>query len=514
MPPSINASAPSRTKAFICNVFWSFALQVATLAVGFLVPRAIIACYGSEVNGLVVSLTQFVTYISLVEAGISSAAIFALYKPLAENDLNRVSVIVSAARKFYYASGWIFVALIACLAFFYPLLVDSGEMNRYQVFVLVLSLGSMGFMDFFTLAKYRVLLTASQRNWVVQIGSIIYKILYAVIVIVLAYQKYPIELVYVAAIAPIVLRSVVLSIYTRSKFPSVSFNADARSYKLEQRWDAFVLQVLGVVQSGFPILVATFITEDLALVSVFSVYLLVATGLQNLYSVMTNGTQAAFGDVIARNDTQTLKKTYSEMGTLVGLVNSAASGTAIIMITPFVFLYTSDIADINYVMPVLGILMVANVFLYHLKTPEGLLVVAGGKYRESRPYVMIQTIVLIVGATVGGFLGGLEGIVIGSCLSNVYAALYLLFFVPARITKTKVRSTLRKFAVTIVAFAPSVLVASAQFVQIRSWGAWIGVCAIVAGASMAYSMGVFMLLERSSTRALIQRIFKAIKAKA
>ena len=229
---------------------------------------------------------------------------------------------------------------------------------------------------------------------------------------------------------------------------------------------------------------------------------------------MTNGTQAAFGDVIARNDTQTLKKTYSEMGTLVGLVNSAASGTAIIMITPFVFLYTSDIADINYVMPVLGILMVANVFLYHLKTPEGLLVVAGGKYRESRPYVMIQTIVLIVGATVGGFLGGLGGIVIGSCLSNVYAALYLLFFVPARITKTKVRSTLRKFAVTIVAFAPSVLVASTQFVQIRSWGAWIGVCAIVAGASMAYSMGVFMLLERSSTRALIQRIFKAIKAKA
>ena len=52
------------------NTFWSLLLQVVTLAVGFIVPQVIIKVYGSETNGLVSSLTQFVGYISLVEAGI------------------------------------------------------------------------------------------------------------------------------------------------------------------------------------------------------------------------------------------------------------------------------------------------------------------------------------------------------------------------------------------------------------------------------------------------------------
>ena len=132
----------SRSSSFASNTFWSLVLQAVTLIVGFLVPRSIIAFYGSEVNGLVTSLTQFVQYISLVEAGISAAAVYALYEPLAANDQDKIDVVVSAAKKFYYKSGWLFVALIAILAFAYPLVVDCGDMSSVQVAVLVASLGS------------------------------------------------------------------------------------------------------------------------------------------------------------------------------------------------------------------------------------------------------------------------------------------------------------------------------------------------------------------------------------
>ena len=70
----------SRSKSFFGNAFWSFALQMVNILVAFIVPRVVISCYGSDVNGLVTSLTQFVSYISLVEAGISGAAVFALYR--------------------------------------------------------------------------------------------------------------------------------------------------------------------------------------------------------------------------------------------------------------------------------------------------------------------------------------------------------------------------------------------------------------------------------------------------
>ena len=56
--------------------------------------------YGSEINGLVSSINQFIVYFNLVEAGLSGAAIYALYKPLAENNHKAINSIVSAARNF------------------------------------------------------------------------------------------------------------------------------------------------------------------------------------------------------------------------------------------------------------------------------------------------------------------------------------------------------------------------------------------------------------------------------
>ena len=71
---------------FAKNTFWNLVYQLTAVVAGFLVPRAIIGVYGSEVNGLVTSLTQFIGYFALVEAGISGAATFALYMPLAQGD--------------------------------------------------------------------------------------------------------------------------------------------------------------------------------------------------------------------------------------------------------------------------------------------------------------------------------------------------------------------------------------------------------------------------------------------
>ena len=276
------------------NTFWSLLLQVVTLAVGFVVPQVIIKVYGSETNGLVSSLTQFVSYISLVEAGISAAAVFALYDPISRGDAKGVSVVVSSAKRFYYKSGFLFTVAALALAVLYPPPHRPGGLSPSRVFVLVLSLCATGFLDFFTLAKYRVLLTADQKNWVIQIATIIYKILYAIVVVVVASLGVSVEIVYLAAIVPIVIRSVVLIVYTRRVFPEVDFCADSSGFNLPQRWDALYLQILGAIQNGAPIIIATFVTDSLSMVSVFSIYLLVANGVRNAVSSVTQGTQASF----------------------------------------------------------------------------------------------------------------------------------------------------------------------------------------------------------------------------
>lgn len=101
-----------RTSKFVLNSASTALLQVVTMVAGFITPRFLLMAYGSDVNGLISSINQFITYFNLVEAGLSSAAVYSLYKPIAENDHGKINRIVTAARNFYIKSGFIFVGLV------------------------------------------------------------------------------------------------------------------------------------------------------------------------------------------------------------------------------------------------------------------------------------------------------------------------------------------------------------------------------------------------------------------
>lgn len=87
-------------KKVILNIGCTTLCQLMTLISGLIVPRLILSTFGSEANGLVSSLTQFLNYISLVEGGIGSVVLTALYRPLAKKEDKEVSSVLKAARKF------------------------------------------------------------------------------------------------------------------------------------------------------------------------------------------------------------------------------------------------------------------------------------------------------------------------------------------------------------------------------------------------------------------------------
>ena len=60
----------SRTRNSFLNIGFSLLLQVFIFIKGLIVPRLIITNYGSDVNGLISSITQFLAYISLLEGGV------------------------------------------------------------------------------------------------------------------------------------------------------------------------------------------------------------------------------------------------------------------------------------------------------------------------------------------------------------------------------------------------------------------------------------------------------------
>lgn len=448
----------SRTKKFMYNSMTTALQQLIVMIAGFITPRFMLVYYGSEMNGLVSSITQFITYFNLVEAGLAGAAVYSLYKPLAMNDHEGISGVVSAAKHFYNISGCIFAGLIGILAIFYPIFVQSA-LSPWLVAILVVVLGAKSFLDFFTLSKYRVLLTADQKVYVVSLASSIYTILNTIVIVVLSMLRVNIVILYVAAILPLASRSVILHFYVKKHYPYVNYRAKRNDAALSKRWDALFLQILQSVQTGAPTVIATIFTS-LKTVSVYSVFNMVLTGINGLLSIFQSGLSASFGDIIARKEVKTLQKAYNEFEFAYYNIIFFVYAVAGAMLQSFVNIYTHNVTDTNYNQPLLALLFVINGLLYNVKTPQGMLVISAGHYKETRWRSLTQALIAVIAGAALAPIWGLNGIMVGLILSNLYRDIDLFFYVPKYITSLSpfvtITRVLRMLAAAVLICLPSI----------------------------------------------------------
>lgn len=504
----------ARTSDFLKNSLSTAILHFVSLIAGFILPRVLIVAYGSEINGLVTSITQFINYFVLVEAGLASAAVYALYKPLSDNDTDAINGVVSAAKKFYIQSGWIFLALVALLSLTYPLFIRTDALRPVEISVLVLVLGVTGTLDFFTLSKYRVLLTAAQKVSVISSASIVNLLVNLLVTVVLARMGVGIVLLKLVALVGIVARSLILMWYVRVHYPQVRFNEPPNTKALNKRWSALYLQILGVVQQGAPVVLATLFTS-LSMVSVYSIYNMIVAGLNGILSIFISGLSSSFGDVIARKQNHVLKQSTEEFEVGYYMMLAWSYTCAFALIIPFVRIYTTRITDVDYVYPILGMLFVLNGLLYNIKTPQGMLVISAGMFQETRIQTTIQGLIAIVAGALLAKPFGLPGIMIGMCASNTYRDIDLLFFVPKNITFRTIKPTayriIRIFICIAIVLTPYMILAP-PVNTILQWllhAVILGIFAaiIIVGANLVFDREImYSIWRRLST--LVRGVFK------
>ena len=121
----MNDSSIRRKKLFL-NTSSSIISQVATIICGFVLPRLILNHFGSEVNGLVNSITQFLSIIAFLELGIGSVLQFSLYKPLAEKNEEEISKVLVSGQKFFTKIALILLVYVLFLMGVYPLIANQN----------------------------------------------------------------------------------------------------------------------------------------------------------------------------------------------------------------------------------------------------------------------------------------------------------------------------------------------------------------------------------------------------
>ena len=500
----------SRTKLFLFNSLTTAFYQVIVMVSGFIVPKVMLQFYGSEINGLVSSISQFIAYFNLVEAGLSGAAIYALYKPLAGKDHKSINGVVSAAKKLYNQSGYIFLSLTLGMSFIYPLLVKTNAVTPFNVGLLIVILGVNGALEFFTLAKYRALLSADQKTYVLSIASAVQIIVNTAIIVVLANHKVDIVIIRFVALLSIFLRSIIMMIYVKVKYKYINYNVKPDLSALKKRWDVLYLQILGAIQVGSPILIVTFIF-NLKLVSVYTIFNMVIAGIGGVLGIFISGLSASFGDVIARGEKKVLQKAYGEFEYLYYSLLAITYSVLFITIMPFIRIYTKGITDANYNLPVIGFLFVLNGLLWSIKTPQGMLVSSAGLFKETRVQTTIQGAIALLGGIILAPILGLAGVLIGPILSNIYRDIDLMCFIPRKVTGLPVKASayriIRLFICVAVICAPFLILRIEEATTYLSWSLNAAVACFYAVFVVALAGFIF---ERENLRESSKRILRMI----
>lgn len=468
----------NRTKRFFYNSVSTAFYQIALMLAGFIISRLMLKFYGSEINGLISSINQFIVYLGLVEAGLSHAAIYALYKPLADNEHKAINGVVTAAKKLYTQSGYIFISLTIGLAIVFPMLVKSDAVTPLNIGLLVLIVGVNGALEFFTLAKYRVLLSADQRIYVISLASIVNVVANTLIIVVLANRGVDIVTLRFVALLSIFLRSFILMFYAKVNYKYINYREEPNFKALSKRWDALYLQILEVVRMASPVVILTVVTRNLKLVSVYSIYNMIMSGLDRILSIFISGLSASFGDIIIREEKIVLQKAHREFELFYYSLITVVYSIAFVTIMPFIRLYTSGITDINYDLPLVGFLFVTNGLLSNIKTPQGMLVISAGLFKETRWQTTIQGAIVVIVGTLFTLLFGITGVLIGLIFSNVYRDIDLIFFIARNVTKLSIKKTVyrvfRVFMCIIITWIPFL------FIELHPTGyiSWLATAAV------------------------------------
>jgi len=467
--------------------------------------------YGSAINGLVSSIKQLVTYLGLVEAGLTFAAVYALYKPLADKDEDRINRILSAANRFYNISGLLFSALVVVSAFVYPLFTSNQGISVATIAILVLIVGASGSLEFFAVGKYKVLFTADQKSYVISLINMVAVVVNAAIIVTMALLHIDIVIVQLTALTSFILRSALYTLYARRKYPNLDMKAEPDTKALDKRWDSLVLQILGAVTTATPVIVATLVlgfTE----VSVFTVYNMVFVSVLALLTTFNSGLSAIFGDMLAKNELTILQRAYNEYEYLYYGLLTWGYACAAILIMPFISIYMAGVTDADYLRPSVAFLFVVVGVLSNAKTPQGMLVISAGLYRETRTQSIIQASLNIIFSTILAFPFGLEGVLLGAVVSHLYRLVEIIFFIPKHVTKLSPLSTIkrlvRSFVLLLIAALPPLLLAD---INPSNFFTWV-LCAIPVGIWVFVVVAAGnILMERKTTAAVLNRFMGLLK---
>ena len=495
----------NRKKKLLLNSCTGILKQVITIICGFILPRYMLLYYGSAVNGVVSSITNYLSFISLLDMGVGAVVQANLYKPLAESDNDKISSIVISSERFFRRLAYIFIGYIFVLCFIFPVFVNDSFSPYFSVSLLVI-ISISTFVQYFFGMTYQLLLNADQKSYVplsIQIVTILLNTVFAIILMKLGASVHMVKLMTTIVY---ILRPIGQFIYVNNHY-KINRKIKVIGEPIKQKWNGFSQHLAAVICQNIDVVVLT-LFAPLELVSVYSVYFIVTNGVEQIVLTAATGLESLFGNMIVKGEKDTLSRTFNAVEWIVHAGVTIIFSITGICIVPFVSVYTRGITDANYIQPLFGALMVIAYGSQCLRVPYFRVIKAAGHFKETQNGAYISAGLNIVITVVLVLKMGLVGAAIGTLVAMLYHTLYFVWYLRKNILSRPIRFFVKHILIDVAVVLISCIGSSMFSFTGESYLLWILYALIIAAIVIVVSVSINLIAFKGQIKEAIKLIMK------
>lgn len=494
-----------RSKNAIINVIASVSLQLITIICGFILPKLIISNFGSDVNGLVASITQFLAYITLLESGFGPVVKSILFKPIANKDNRTIEDILKTSEKFFRKIALIFIVYILILCVVFPI-IFSNKFDTIFTLSLVVIIAVSTFAEYYFGMTYKLYIYAEQKNYVLSVIQISTVILNTIVVISLIHFGASIQVVKLASCFIFILRPILQNIYVKKKY-KINLKQAKDDYKIEQRWEGLAQHIAYVVHKNTDIVILT-LCGSLTDISVYSIYLMIINAVKSVTRSFIGGLDATLGDMLAKGEQSKLNKAFKTYEGYYITIATIIFSSTMFLITPFVSLYTKGITDANYIVPEFAIIIVLAEFVWAIRQPYNDLVKAAGHFKQTRIGAWIEAISNIVISFILVWNFGIVGVAIGTLFAMAIRTIEFMYHASKYILKRSVWYSLKRLIVIALEVGELTLIINLlPKVVILTYQTWILQALIITSISVVVVVLTNCIVYRDNVKKLFGKLF-------
>ncbi len=421
----------SRTRNSMINISTGLIGQMLSLLISFGVRTVFIYQLGATYLGISGLFGNILSLLSFAELGFGQAIIYALYKPIAEDDQEKIGALMALFRKVYL---WMFVivaslglVLTPFLQFFIKNNVDIPHFHLIYILYVLSSAASYLF------AYKKSLLFASQRTYVATTISYWFLFIGATlqIVVLCIWQNFILYLI--VQILNTIIQDIVISHKTDKLYPYLKQTRNSKLpleelNSIKKNVRALIIYKVGTLSlnSTDNIIISKFV--GLLQVGFFSNYWLLSISVSGFLSTIFSNITASIGHLNATETTEAKTKMFFNINMATFWFYGISSICLYTCMTPFILLWVGEYYALSD----------ATSFIIAFNQFIGGMLFASFNYRQTmglfvqgklRPVIsaVLNIIISIILALYFGLPGVLWGTAITRLLTNAWFDPYIVF---------------------------------------------------------------------------------------